>query len=413
MISINQLNQLNKLNKIIIIRNYSILSKKNITNSVRKNEENDYVKTKPNTHINHFNNNAITSPPKPKKQLFSSIQFKLDENDEPYEVPENSRVITTDDILIDPRSSLEYLFRADEDQDQDGEAETTPMNMAEEYICRLLIEETKKDAAEDEFFFQQITALPEWNDYNDHILREVKKLELEEFYNPLPENKRLTNYYEKERIKRVNEIRKIHLIPVREAINRRYKELEKELDLVIEKKILVTMKNTKLTREQLKEHKDFKYLFDENYDPKHEIFTDKDDLDIILEEINGPLDSVPSVIKSIVQASKENFEKDMKFRNQRLLLEASQNNDNFNDYEAEELLIKNKPQQQAQQHQQKYQINDTKIETTTPPQQEKPKLSFSDIINDKSIKSNNKNNYLNNEEVFDLKSILNSMGKKV
>ncbi|KAM9995746.1 hypothetical protein ACTFIY_001953 [Dictyostelium cf. discoideum] len=281
----------------------------------------------------------------------------------------------------------------------------SPDNLASEYITRLLIEQYQNKNRSEDIAHAIIVRLPEWQDYNNEVLREVEKLELQEVSYKGPDSKRVTQYWNVKRIKLVDSIRRKHSKRVGEAVAKEFKRISREMQKEIDEDDIELQKKTGLTLDQLKQHKDYAHLYSE--DDEDEYFEENEYDKLVKTLVGSDVDNIPKQVREIFYTTTKS-------------IEASKEKDRLLFEKAEiETKRQNEEKQQPQyqyQYQQKPQQSNSIIKEKA--------MSFGDIVAKNQLQQKQQQQLLQQQQKqqqqqghmdaddFDLKSILNSMSEK-
>ncbi|KAN0024349.1 hypothetical protein ACTFIV_008755 [Dictyostelium citrinum] len=277
-------------------------------------------------------------------------------------------------------------------------------NLASEYVTRLLIEQFQTKNRLDDTIHSIIVNLPEWQDYNNEVLREVAKLELQEGMYDGDDSSRVTKYWQVQRIKLVESIRRNHSKRVGDAVAKKLKQVSKEIQKEIDEHDVVLQKRTGLTLDQLKQHKDYAHFYRENSDEdeENELFKENEYDKLLKTLVGSDVDNIPKQVKEIFYTTTKS-------------IEATKEKDKFL-FEQAEIETKRQQEEQPQyQYQQQQQRKPQQTISKT--------LNFSDIVMKDQQKQKQKQQQQQQQQQnqqqehmdvddFDLKSILNSMSEK-
>ncbi|KAK5579107.1 hypothetical protein RB653_008786 [Dictyostelium firmibasis] len=272
-------------------------------------------------------------------------------------------------------------------------------NLGSEYVTRLLIEDYQNKHRADEFIANLISETPEWQDYNNEVLREVAKLEKQEISYQGEDSARVTKYWNLQRMKTVESIRRKHYKRVEAAI---LLKLQWNADLLEKNRVVeedFLQKATGLTLDQLKKHRDYSHIWSDDHGD--ELFTEKNEFDNLVDNLVGQnTDSIPKQFKDIFKTSTKSLEAP-----------------NHKDHDFEYAMVEAKKEQQKQQQQQQQQQHQQPISQESTNQSisnsDEKKLSFSDIVkkNQEQEQQQQQKKHLDSND-FDLKSILDNMSKQ-
>ncbi|EFA83947.1 hypothetical protein PPL_03017 [Heterostelium album PN500] len=136
----------------------------------------------------------------------------------------------------------------------------------EELMYRLMINEMNSERRYSEMIHQLIVDIPEWQDYNNEVLRTLKQIEIDFHAYEGTASWISYEHFEKRRIREVEQIRQRHYKRVSMAVDVRLEQYSMELDKQIEQKIETIKTEKGLTEAQMRASKEYAYLFESDDD---------------------------------------------------------------------------------------------------------------------------------------------------
>ncbi|EGG21494.1 hypothetical protein DFA_01380 [Cavenderia fasciculata] len=147
----------------------------------------------------------------------------------------------------------------------------------EELIFRLMINEMEVDRHSDEKVHELIVRLPEYQDYNNEVLRCLNQIDMDYMSLGDKEDSWVDNeYFEKRRNTEVEEIRRKHYRRVSDAVDKRLSDFNMELQGHLDGIIDMIKKYEGLTDEEIKNHPVHGYLYEEDEDLLQQTYNSKD-----------------------------------------------------------------------------------------------------------------------------------------
>jgi len=180
----------------------------------------------------------------------------------------------------------------------------TPSSQYDEYLHRLMIEDINENRKKEQYIHNLVTKLPEWNNYNNEVLRGLEQLEIDFLNYEGVETKMTYKYWEERRIQMVEGIRRKHYRVVSKAIDKLLDEEIAKQEQEKEDFKQQIIKDTGLNEDTLMTNKNFNQMFSNTKSTStlDQLFNQKDEMDSMIEEAlreSGIRGEIPQGIKEM------------------------------------------------------------------------------------------------------------------
>ncbi|GAM28117.1 hypothetical protein SAMD00019534_112930 [Acytostelium subglobosum LB1] len=234
-----------------------------------------------------------------KKSISSKEQKRQQENDDIED--DNQQLLLSENLQrqeseLSGKSPTVPKSAVEQHKDKEGEQlslmDSTMQTMIgntenEELMYRLMIDELNTERKHDERIHELIVELPEWQDYNNEVLRTLRQIEIDFHAYQGPSSWISYDHFEQRRIREVEDIRRKHYKRVSNAVEERMKLFDKEMDNDWRNDIDEFMAEHNLTEQELRNDPEFAPIF-RTFDGNQEGEVDEFDQD----EINEKLDEL-------------------------------------------------------------------------------------------------------------------------